>query len=49
MGKPLLWEQRLSQMLMSLEEEQIFNYRVGLYDRFFAAVPAGKRGVNEHS
>lgn len=28
-------------MLSSLEDEQMFNYRVGLYDRFFAAVPAG--------
>lgn len=41
MGKPLLWEQSLSRMLSSLEDEQMFNYRVGLYDRFFAAVPAG--------
>eukprot|EP00434_Breviolum_minutum_P023711 symbB.v1.2.020915.t1/scaffold1785.1/size101431/3 len=42
MGKPLLWEQSLSTMLANLQEEENYNYRVGLYDRFFAAVPAGQ-------
>eukprot|EP00438_Fugacium_kawagutii_P013371 Skav216477 [mRNA] locus=scaffold1123:291572:299161:- [translate_table: standard] len=42
MGKPLLWEQSLSTMLMSLSDEEHYNYRVGLYDRYFAAVPAGQ-------
>ena len=33
--------QSLSTMLANLQEEELYNYRVGLYDRYFAAVPAG--------
>ena len=42
MGKPLLWEQSLQGMFATLSDEQLFNFRVSLYDRFFAAVPAGQ-------
>jgi len=42
MGKPLLWEQSLSTMLANLSDEEKHSYRVGLYDRYFAAVPAGQ-------
>ena len=33
--------QSLSTMLSNLSEEELHDYRVGLYDRYFAAVPAG--------
>mmetsp|Transcript_33986 Transcript_33986/g.79147 ORF Transcript_33986/g.79147 Transcript_33986/m.79147 type:complete len:1138 (-) Transcript_33986:44-3457(-) len=42
MGKPLVWEQSLVGMFAALSDEQLFNYRVQLYERFFAAVPAGQ-------
>ena len=42
MGKPLVWEQSLQGMFAALSDEQLFNYRVNLYEKFFAAVPAGQ-------
>jgi len=42
MGKPLLWEQALSGMFSDLTDEQLFNFRVALYEKFFSAVPAGQ-------
>ncbi|CAE7785803.1 KIF3A, partial [Symbiodinium pilosum] len=42
MGKPLLWEQALQTMFATLSDEQLFSYRVQLYERFFSTVPAGQ-------
>ncbi|CAJ1420772.1 unnamed protein product [Effrenium voratum] len=42
MGKPLMWEQTLSNMLGELSEDQLYTYRSNLYERFFSTIPAGQ-------
>lgn len=42
MGQPLEWEKHLVQFIGGLSEEQLYTFRKDLYDRFFAAAPAGQ-------
>lgn len=42
MGRPHVWEQALTKLFASLDENQAYEMRREIYDRFFAAAPAGQ-------
>jgi len=42
MGQPLIWERELVSLMEMLSEDQLYTFRKDLYDRFFAAAPAGQ-------
>merc|ERR1712054_503267 len=42
MGNPPKWERALGKVLASLDENQKFEIRKDIYNRFFAAAPAGQ-------
>eukprot|EP00931_Biecheleriopsis_adriatica_P069428 TRINITY_DN4327_c0_g1_i2.p1 TRINITY_DN4327_c0_g1~~TRINITY_DN4327_c0_g1_i2.p1 ORF type:complete len:1143 (+),score=249.93 TRINITY_DN4327_c0_g1_i2:113-3541(+) len=42
MGQPAIWERELENLLQALTEQQLYNFRKDLYERFFTAAPAGQ-------